>query len=138
VSLLSACADALHSPAAGLFDAVLVDAPCSALGILSRHPEIRWHRQESDIAALSRVQAALLQASAGSVRPGGRLIYATCTTEPEENEGVVEAFLAARSDFALERADAVLQIPGAANYLCIQPDEAGSDGAFAARLVRTR
>jgi 16S rRNA (cytosine967-C5)-methyltransferase len=83
------------------FDRVLVDAPCSGLGTIRRDPDIRWRRSESDLASLASNQIALLQRAANLVQPGGRLVYATCSSEPEENDGVVEAFLSARRDFRL-------------------------------------
>jgi len=81
------------------FDAVLVDAPCSGLGTVRRDPDIRWRRREEDLAAFARDQLALLMRAADVVRPGGRLVYATCSSEPEENDGVVATFIKARSDF---------------------------------------
>jgi 16S rRNA (cytosine967-C5)-methyltransferase len=81
------------------FDRVLVDAPCSGLGTLRRDPDIKWRRQETDLASLADRQLALLHRAAEAVRPGGRLVYATCSSEPEENEQVVDAFLATRPDF---------------------------------------
>ncbi len=74
-----------------LFDAVLVDAPCSALGLLRRHPDIRWTRRESDPASLARKQAVMLSHAATCVRPGGALVYAVCSPEPEEGEAVVRS-----------------------------------------------
>ena len=86
------------------FDCVLVDAPCSGLGTIRRDPDIRWRRRESELATLAGDQVELLQRAASAVAPGGRLIYATCSSEPEENEQVVERFLAER-DFALAPLD---------------------------------
>jgi 16S rRNA (cytosine967-C5)-methyltransferase len=83
------------------FDRVLVDAPCSGLGTIRRDPDIRWRREEADLPRLAAQQLELLARAAAVVRPGGRLVYATCSSEAEENEHVVEAFLAARHDFAL-------------------------------------
>jgi 16S rRNA (cytosine967-C5)-methyltransferase len=80
-------------PLRRVFDAVLVDAPCSGLGAIRRDPDIRWRRQEADLAAFADTQGRILQESAQLVRPGGRLVYATCSSEPEENEDVVHRFL---------------------------------------------
>jgi 16S rRNA (cytosine967-C5)-methyltransferase len=80
-------------PFHALFDCVLVDAPCSGLGTLRRDPDIRWRRQEADLAPLAANQLRMLCHAADAVRPGERLVYATCSPEPEENEQVVEAFL---------------------------------------------
>jgi 16S rRNA (cytosine967-C5)-methyltransferase len=82
-----------------LFDRVLVDAPCSGLGTIRRDPDIRWRRHESDLMRLAADQLALLDRAATVVRAGGRLIYATCSSEPEENEGVVETFLSRHQEF---------------------------------------
>jgi len=81
------------------FDCVLVDAPCSGLGTLRRDPDIRWRRRESDIAALAGTELTMLRQAAAVVAPGGRLVYATCSSEPEENEQVVDAFAAEAPDF---------------------------------------
>ncbi len=100
----------VHLPADGplpfradVFDAVLIDAPCSGLGTIRRDPDIRWRRSEDDLPRFAAAQHALLGRAAGLVRPGGRIIYSTCSSEPEENEQVVAAFLAARADYAQER-----------------------------------
>ena len=82
------------------FDCVLVDAPCSGLGTLRRDPDIRWRRHETDLTAFAAAQLVMLQHAADVVRPGGRLIYATCSSEPEENEGVAGAFAAGHGDFS--------------------------------------
>jgi 16S rRNA (cytosine967-C5)-methyltransferase len=120
------------------FDRVLVDAPCSGLGVLARRPDVRWRRAASELREFARVQLELLSRGASAVRPGGLLVYSTCTTEPEENEGVVEAFLAARPDFEVEPARDCVG-PGAADlYLQTWPHRHDCDGAFAARLRRAR
>ena len=88
-------------PFAPVFDRVLVDAPCSGLGTIRRDPDIRWRRSERDLASLAQDQLALLERAAALVRPRGRLVYATCSSEPDENEAVVDAFLSRRGDFEL-------------------------------------
>ena len=122
-------------------DAVLVDAPCSGLGTLRQHPEIRWRRRPEDIAALAALQTRLLAAAAEHVRPGGVLVYATCTISAAENEAVVDAFLADHADFAID--DPRPHLPGAAHeliddrgFLRTFPHRHGLDGFFAARLAR--
>jgi 16S rRNA (cytosine967-C5)-methyltransferase len=82
------------------FDCVLVDAPCSGLGILRRDPDIRWRRREGDLPLLAASQLRMLGQAAEAVAAGGRLIYATCSSEPEENEAVADAFLAGSPQFA--------------------------------------
>jgi len=82
------------------FDCVFVDAPCSGLGTLRRDPDIKWRRQEDDLPALAAAQLEMLRNAAAAVAPGGRLIYATCSSEREENESVVDAFLGAAADFS--------------------------------------
>ena len=125
----------------GLFDAVLVDAPCTGLGTLRRHPEIKWRTTPGQVGKLAGLQRAILHGVAPCVRPGGILVYATCTTEPEENEGTVEAFLARHPEFRLEDAGPHLPGPAAAlaakGYLRTWPHRHGVDGFFAARLRRS-
>ena len=126
--------------ASGGVDAVLVDAPCTGLGTLRRHPEIKWRTTPGDVGRLAALQGAILKGVASCVRSGGVLVYATCTTEPEENEGVVETFLATHPEFGLEDAGPHLPGPAAAlaakGYLRTWPHHHGIDGFFAARLRR--
>ena len=84
------------------FDLVLIDAPCSGLGTIRRDPDIRWRRSPSDLERFSAEQRALLARSADLVRPGGALVYATCSSEPEENDDVVKAFVDGRNDYVLQ------------------------------------
>jgi 16S rRNA (cytosine967-C5)-methyltransferase len=124
------------------FDAVLLDAPCSGLGTLRRDPDVRWRRTETDLAPLAEAQREMLEELAAVVRPGGRLIYSTCSSEPEENGGVVEAFLAAHPEFARgtpaafnARSDlaALLDADGALKTL---PFRDGLEAFYAAELRR--
>jgi len=119
------------------FDCVLVDAPCSGLGILRRDPDIRWRRREDDLTTLAAAQLVMLQHAAASVAPGGRLIYATCSSEPEENEAVAYAFLATAPEFAtvdLRRLDT--SVPGevvdARGHLRTLPHVHGLEAFFGA------
>jgi 16S rRNA (cytosine967-C5)-methyltransferase len=91
--------DGRKPPFAARFDAVLLDAPCSGLGTLGRHPDIRWRTLPEDLGRHHEIQKALLESSAGLVAAGGRLVYATCSAEPEENEDVVVPFLERHPDF---------------------------------------
>jgi 16S rRNA (cytosine967-C5)-methyltransferase len=86
-------------PFRDVFDLVLVDAPCSGLGTIRRDPDVRWRRTERDLSVLAEAQREMIAQLATVVRPGGRLVYATCSSEPEENEAVVEGFLAGHADF---------------------------------------
>jgi 16S rRNA (cytosine967-C5)-methyltransferase len=124
------------------FDAVLLDAPCSATGTIRRNPDIAYLKSEADIGALGGVQARLLAHALDRVKPGGQLVYATCSLEPEEGEAQIQAFLAARSDAVLAPVCAEeLGVPPetvtAAGMLRTLPFHAGGmDGFFAARLTR--
>jgi len=117
-------------------DRVLVDAPCSNLGVLRRNPEVKWRRQAVDIAAAAERQRSILAAAGTLVRPGGRLVYATCSLEPEENDAVVRDFLAVRPDFAV---DTPREFPVAADgggFVRCLPHRLGTDGFTAIRLRR--
>jgi 16S rRNA (cytosine967-C5)-methyltransferase len=134
-------ADARRPPLAATFNAVLVDAPCSGLGTLRRHPELRWRRRPEDIARLAALQHELLDGVAALVRPGGTLVYAVCTLAREENGDVVAGFLDRHSAFRLEPAGAHLPAAAAAaitpeGFLRTLPARDGVDGFFAARLRR--
>src|SRR5690606_41532096 len=83
-------------------DRALVDAPCTGLGTLARRPDLRWRKRPEDVAQLAALQREILAGVAPVVRPGGVLVYSTCTTEPEENQEVGRAFLAAAPDYRLE------------------------------------
>jgi 16S rRNA (cytosine967-C5)-methyltransferase len=129
-------ADAAHPPLRPV-DAVLLDAPCTGTGTLARHPDGRWRLGPASVAEMASVQARLLEGAAGAVRPGGHLVYSTCSLEPEENEDRVEAFLRARHDFVLEPTHAVdARFLDGDGFLRVLPQDTGFDGAFAARLRR--
>jgi 16S rRNA (cytosine967-C5)-methyltransferase len=118
-------------------DAVLVDAPCSNLGVLRRNPEVKWRRQPSDLGPASRQQSEILAAAATMVKPGGRLVYATCSLEPEENEAVVSAFLRARPEFAIDAPDKFVLPLDPDGWLRCRPDRHGTDGFAAVRFHRS-
>jgi 16S rRNA (cytosine967-C5)-methyltransferase len=136
-TILPLLCDAGRLPFKGTFDKILLDAPCSGSGVLHRHPEGRWIKAEKDLPRLSEHQKLLLESAATIVRPGGIVVYSTCSIEPEENETVVESFLSTHNNFVLDQPpDAV---PGkfvSGNYLRITPWEHKMDGMFGARLRR--
>lgn len=119
------------------FDAVLLDAPCSATGIVRRQPDVLLHRRPGDLDALVALQAQLLDALATVLAPGGVLLYATCSILRRENAAQVEAFLARHPAFALEPLDARFGRDTGAGHQRL-PGEDGMDGFFYARLVRAR
>jgi 16S rRNA (cytosine967-C5)-methyltransferase len=125
-------------PFAPLFDCVLADVPCSGLGTLRREPDLKWSRTAADLRGLADEELRILRAAADAVRPGGRLLYATCSSEPDENEEVVRAFLAADSRF-IERPVGP-PIPAALlddhGHLHTRPDRHGLEVFFGAMLVR--
>lgn len=120
----------------GQADRVLVDAPCSGLGVLRRKPDSRWRKTESMLTDLPKLQGAILSSAADCVKPGGVLVYSTCTTEPEENQQVVEAFLAARPEFTLQTTGEYLPVPRAEKMIQLWPQRDGVDGFFIARMIR--
>ncbi len=120
---------------------VLVDAPCSGLGTLRRNPDLKWRQHPESLEQLCATQAAILRDAAACVRPGGRLVYASCSLLPEENELQVQAFLAEHPEFTLLDAGAVLADRGIAltfdgPMLHLRPDVHGTDGFFAAVMQR--
>ncbi|ASR42513.1 16S rRNA (cytosine(967)-C(5))-methyltransferase [Xanthomonas citri pv. mangiferaeindicae] len=119
------------------FDAVLLDAPCSATGVVRRQPDVLLHRRASDLQALVALQARLLDALAPTVAPGGVLLYATCSILRRENAAQVEAFLARHPDFAVQPLDAGFGRDTGAGHQRL-PGENGMDGFFYARLRRGR
>jgi 16S rRNA (cytosine967-C5)-methyltransferase len=131
-------ADAREAATLGTFDAVLVDAPCTGTGTFRRHPDARWRLRTSDIAVMSATQRAILRSAADAVAPGGLLIYATCSLEPEENDAQVEAFLAEHPGWSLEPPPEGAVPPEVldAGRLRVLPQRHGTDGSFAARLRR--
>ncbi len=118
-------------------DAVLVDAPCTNLGVVRRNPDVKWRRALGDLAAAAARQRAILAAAAIMVRSGGRLVYATCSLEPEENDAVVRAFLRERPDFGVDPPDAFPLPLGADGALRCLPHRHGTDGFTAFRLRRS-
>jgi 16S rRNA (cytosine967-C5)-methyltransferase len=133
----------LSPPFTRPFDVVFVDAPCSGLGTLRRDPDIRWRRQEPDLAPLAAAELTMLQHAADAVAPGGRLVYSTCSSEPEENEGVADAFIAAAPAFvALDARDAAPHVPpalvDARGHLRTEPHRHGLEAFFGAVFERRK
>ena len=134
---------------AGKIDRVLVDAPCSGLGTLRRNPDLKWRQSPKSVEELTAKQTAILQSAARLVKSGGRLVYATCSVLPEENEAIAEAFGAANPDFEPQEATellAGLKVAGAeqlgaggeaaTRYLRLWPHRHATDGFFAAVWTR--
>mgnify|MGYP000020589918 CR=1 FL=1 len=119
-----------------LFDRVLVDAPCSGTGTLRRHPEIKWRLAPEELSHMARQQAALLREAARWVRPGGRLVYATCSLEREENEEIVSSFLSTRRDFHPVVPPVAEAFRTESGYVRTFPHRQGMDGFFAAVLEK--
>jgi 16S rRNA (cytosine967-C5)-methyltransferase len=129
--------DARH-PAIAPVDAVLIDVPCTGTGTFRRHPDARWRIKVSDIAVMSALQKTILRAAAPVVKPGGLLIYSTCSLEPEENDAQVDSFLADNQNWILEPPPEGTIAPELLDNgrLRVLPQRHGTDGAFAARLRR--
>lgn len=120
------------------FDRVLVDAPCSGLGVLRRKADARWNKTEADIDQLPLLQRAILERASAMVAPGGKLIYSTCTTEPHENQDVITAFLADHADFLQEEVPHPLGRAKETPWLQLWPHIDGTDGFFIARLAKKK
>jgi 16S rRNA (cytosine967-C5)-methyltransferase len=129
-------ADARHPPFRADFEGVLLDAPCSGLGTLGRHPDIRWRARREDLARQGRRQRELLEALAPLVRPGGTLIYATCSVEEEENEAVIEPFLAEHPEFEPLPLTGWTAAFADGPYVRTRPEHDRGDAFFAALLGR--
>lgn len=120
----------------GRCDRVLVDAPCSNLGVLRRNPEVKWRRAEEDLRRLQEKQRAILSAAAEMARPGGLLVYATCSLEPEEHEDVVRPFLEAHRDWSPDLPTEFPVAADAGGLVRLLPHVHGTDGFSAIRLRR--
>jgi 16S rRNA (cytosine967-C5)-methyltransferase len=127
---------------AGKIDRVLVDAPCTGFGTLRRNPDLKWRHAAGAVEELAAKQGAILAAAATLVRLGGRLVYATCSVLPEENEAIVDAFVAVHPEFAPVDAAGELARGGVAldtgRMLRLLPHRHHCDGFFAAVLERLR
>ena len=133
-------------PFSQVFDVVFVDAPCSGLGTVRRDPDIRWRRAEADLEPMARAQLTMIRNAAAVVRTGGRLIYATCSSEPEENDGVVKTFLEGNSDFSLvdlrkdkpAHFDSLAPVLDRDGVLRTSPQEHGLEAFYGAVLRRVK
>jgi 16S rRNA (cytosine967-C5)-methyltransferase len=129
-------------PFAPVFDRLLADVPCSGLGTLRRDPDLKWSRTEEDLVRLAREEGRILAHASAVVRPGGLLTYATCSSEPEENDAVVDGFLSAHPDFTTvpaAPADALLdqgRVVDERGFIRTLPFRDGLDAFFAATLRR--
>ncbi len=120
------------------FDKILLDAPCSGLGVLSKKPEIRWKREFEDVLALTEIQKNLLNSAVKYLKPGGVIVYSTCSTEQEENMDVVKDFLEKNPDFKIDNASQYVKSELVNTEGCIEtfPHRHNIDGSFAARLIK--
>jgi 16S rRNA (cytosine967-C5)-methyltransferase len=126
-------------PFGPVFDRVLLDAPCSGLGTIRRDPDIRWRRTAEDLPILAAEQRHMLSNCAAVLRPGGALVYATCSSEPEENDEVVDAFCIEHPEFVVARVEphpALARFVGTDGRFRTQPARDGLEAFFAAILVR--
>lgn len=131
--------------AEGMFDRILIDAPCSGFGVIRRKPDIKWTKREEDVYAIAKIQLEILEALAPLLKPDGILVYSTCTIEQVENEQVVQAFLAKHRDFILD--DGIQDVVPARVYetcrqaegvLRLLPHQLHTDGFFIARFRKKR
>src|SRR6202046_4714215 len=133
------CADLTVAPplASSSIEYVLLDAPCTGLGTLREHPEIKWRLKPSDPARMAAIQSRMLDNAAALVRHGGAIVYSVCSIAPEEGEGVVDGFLARHDDFAIDSSivgrDEFRDALDARGFMKTRPDLGGLDGFFAAR-----
>jgi 16S rRNA (cytosine967-C5)-methyltransferase len=120
-------------------DRVLVDAPCSGLGVLRRKPDARWNKDEAALRELPKLQMEILCSAAAAVRLGGVLVYSTCTIMPEENEAVVQEFLAAHPEFSLETTGHFLPTEQREESMVqLLPQREGTDGFFIVRMRKEK
>ncbi|MCB0724765.1 MAG: 16S rRNA (cytosine(967)-C(5))-methyltransferase RsmB [Ignavibacteriae bacterium] len=123
----------------GKFDKILLDVPCSGLGVLSKKPDIKWKRELEDIKKLQILQAEILENTVKYLKPGGVLVYSTCTTENEENADIVNAFLENHPEFKIDNAKNYVpeNVVNEQGFIETFPHIHGIDGAFGARLIKT-
>jgi 16S rRNA (cytosine967-C5)-methyltransferase len=133
-TLVADSSDVVIPPA----DKIIVDVPCSGLGTLRKKPDIKWKREPEDIQHLVRRQTTLLENAAGLVKPGGVLVYSTCTVEPEENSGVIQTFLEKHPEFKIDDAQKFVNssVVTSEGFIETFPHRHHVDGSFAARLIK--
>jgi 16S rRNA (cytosine967-C5)-methyltransferase len=127
-------------PQTGTYDRVLVDPPCSDLGTLAARPDVRWRKDADTPAGLAATQARILDQAAAALKPGGVLVYSTCTISPAENEDTIAAFLERHDDFSADDMPSDLPVwnhPSVPRFLQTLPHRDGTDGFFVARLERS-
>jgi len=143
VTIVEGTVDSLLPDMKEKFTGVLIDVPCSGLGVIRRHPDIRWNRTQGDLLRYQETQTAILESAAQLLAAGGTLVYATCSTEPEENEEVVQKFLAKHPRYSLSDCREVLPEHGTAlvdstGFFRTKPGQDDLDGFFAARLKKLK
>jgi 16S rRNA (cytosine967-C5)-methyltransferase len=143
VTIVEGTIDSLLPGMKEIYAGVLIDVPCSGLGVIRRHPDIRWNRNPGDLLRYQERQSALLETAAELVAPAGTLVYATCSTEPEENEAVVTKFLENHPRFSLSDCRETLPESGASlvdsmGFFRTLPGGNDLDGFFAARLIKMK
>jgi 16S rRNA (cytosine967-C5)-methyltransferase len=133
-------ADSTSLPTSILYDRILIDAPCSGFGVLRKRVDLKWKRSEQDIINMKTIQQSLLESAAKNLKPGGIIVYSTCTIEPEENERVIEAFLESHHNFELESLQDLVpgKYLGTKYYVQTFPHKHQMDGSFAVRLKKVR
>jgi 16S rRNA (cytosine967-C5)-methyltransferase len=140
--LIEGTADARVKRLASKIDRVLVDAPCSGLGTVRRNPDLKWRQKPEGVVEMAAKQRAILEAAARLIKPGGRLVYATCSLLQEENEAVVDAFLGAHPAFVLSHCGEIFRRQGieldTGPYYRVFPHSHGMDAFFAAVLERAQ
>jgi len=141
VTIIEGTIDTLLPDMREKFTGVLIDAPCSGLGVIRHHPDIRWNRTQDDLLRYQDKQTAILDSAAQLLAPGGKLLYVTCSTEPEENEEVIHKFLDKHSAFLMSNCGKMLPEKGRRlvdkkGFFRTLPGRDDLDGFFAAKLIK--
>jgi 16S rRNA (cytosine967-C5)-methyltransferase len=130
--------DALEYESTELFDKILLDAPCSGLGTLTKKPDLKWKRELLDLKKLTELQYKLLEKGGKLLKPGGYIVYSTCTIEPDENSEIVTKFLFENPGFVLESAKSIIddKLVTEEGFVQAFPNILGIDGSFSAKIKR--